>query len=296
MYRPEVAAGVADADCTGTAALVTGATSGVGRHVALALGRLGARVFVHGRDADRGRDVVDAVAASGGEATFLRADFTDLDAVRALAADVRERTDALDLLVNNAGAAFDDPRLIDGVERTFLVNHLAPFTLTRRLRDALEPDARVVVTASGAHRRADPAWDASLSAEGYDSFGAYSRSKLANVCFTRSLADRLDGPTANCYHPGFVPGSALWRNTALPVRLLMRGLSVLPDAVVRRVVDTPASGAATGLYCCLSDDLADVTGAYVSGRDVTAPSAAARDAGAAARLWELSEELTGEEW
>jgi hypothetical protein len=104
---PETLAGVSDVDCTGLQALVTGSTSGIGRAAALALGRLGA-------------DVVEELSWTGGDATFVQADFADLDAVRALAVAVREETEGLDLLVNNAGGLFRNGGLTDaGVEYTF---------------------------------------------------------------------------------------------------------------------------------------------------------------------------------
>jgi len=93
---PEAIANVADVDCTGTRALVTGSTSGIGRAAALALGRLGADVVVHGRDARSGRAVVDELSAVGAAATFVRADFADVGAVRDLADTVPAETGGLD--------------------------------------------------------------------------------------------------------------------------------------------------------------------------------------------------------
>ncbi|MFB6270134.1 MAG: SDR family NAD(P)-dependent oxidoreductase, partial [Halobacterium sp.] len=136
MVAPEVAASVNDRDCSETTALVTGATSGVGREVALALGRLGADVYVHGRDRERGEEVASRLRGLGAESRFFRADFLDLAQVRNLAERVAGRVDDLDVLVNNAGAHFDAGGLTDaGVERTFHANHLAPFLLTDRLLD-----------------------------------------------------------------------------------------------------------------------------------------------------------------
>ena len=97
--QPEEIAGVAGVDCTGRQALVTGSTSGIGREAALALGRLGADVLVHGRDRSEGAAVVDELEAVGANAQFIQADFTDVDAVRDLAATVRSATRGLDLLV-----------------------------------------------------------------------------------------------------------------------------------------------------------------------------------------------------
>ena len=140
---PEARAGVADVDCTGKQALVTGSTSGIGRAAAVALGRLGADVIVHGRDTAAGERVVEDLEAVGTDARFVAADFADAAAVRGLAETVRAETDGLDLLVNNAGGLFRDGRLTDlGVEYTFHVNHLSPYLLTTELLDYLRPPTR----------------------------------------------------------------------------------------------------------------------------------------------------------
>jgi NAD(P)-dependent dehydrogenase (short-subunit alcohol dehydrogenase family) len=287
--RPEDGASVAHRDLADTAALVTGATSGVGREVALALGRLGADVLVHGRDRERGERVASDLRAVGSDAAFLRADFADLADVAGLAERVRGHCDSLDLLVNNAGAHFDDGRLTDaGVEATFHVNHLAPFLLTNRLRDHLAADGRVVTVASAVHRRATLDLDALGSVADYDGFDAYARSKLANVLFSRELARRLDGPDAVACHPGFVPDSGLWRNSPLPVRAAMTVFSLVPRQLTFGKVDSAASAAVTPTFLVAAESVQ--SGAYYRDCEPTEPSAAGQDDDLAARLWDWSAE------
>jgi len=293
MTRPEAVGGVADADLDGTTVFVTGATHGVGRETALALGRLGARVLVHGRDRTAGREVANELRGLDADPVFVRADFADPDAPGELAAAVAERVDDLDVLVNNAGAHFDGPSLVDGVERTFRVNHLAPFELTRELLDDLAPNGRVVTVASAVHERASAAdltTDAVTTVDDYDGFQAYARSKLANVLFSRELAKRNPELLVNSLHPGFVPGSELWRDASFPVSVLMPALSVLPDVVLERVVDTPETAAATSVYLAAATDY-DVTGEYFSNCHPTTPSTTARDDDLAAELWTRTESL-----
>ncbi|NHN42683.1 SDR family NAD(P)-dependent oxidoreductase [Halorubellus sp. JP-L1] len=296
MTRPEAVAGVGDADLDGTTAFVTGATHGVGRETALALGRLGARVLVHGRDRTAGRALANELRELDAEPVFVRADFADPDAPGELADAVAERVDELDVLVNNAGAHFDGPSLVDGVERTFRVNHLAPFELTRELLPDLSSGGRVVTVASAIHERATAAdleIDAVTDVDDYDGFRAYARSKLANVLFSRELAARHPDKLVNCLHPGFVPGSELWREASLPVSVLMRGLSVLPAFVLERIVDTPRTAAATSVYLAAADDY-DVTGEYFSNCSPKMPSEAARDDALAAELWARTESLVAD--
>ena len=292
--RPEALAGVADVDCTGTRALVTGSTSGIGRATALALGRLGADVIVHGRDADAGADVVAELTAVGADASFVRADFADVEAVRDLAAAVRETTDELNLLVNNAGGLFRDGRLTDlGVEYTFHVNHLSPYLLTTALLDHLADDARVVTTASSAHQGASLDLDRVADVESYSSGWAYSHSKLANVLFASELARRLDAAdrdvTSNSVHPGAIPGSGFTRFLPGPLSRLLGVFEALPG------VTSVADGAAEVLFPALSPRTADVSGRYFTGQQPATPSEDASDAEAARRLWSDSAELLGVE-
>ena len=287
---PEVRAGVADVDCTGTRALVTGSTSGIGRAAAVALGRLGATVVVHGRDRDAGAAVVDELDAVGAEATFVEADFADRGAVRDLATVVRDRTDGLDLLINNAGGFFRDGRLTDlDVERTFHVNHLSPFLLTAELSDFLDEGARVVTTASAAHRGAELDLDRVRSVDRFSGTWAYGHSKLANVLFAAELARRLSAVdravTSNSLHPGAIPGSGFSRFLPGPIPELVRLFDSVPG------VTSVADGAAALLFLAVSPRTAGVSGRYFSGREPATPSDAARDPDAARRLWKRSAAL-----
>ncbi len=290
--RPEVLADVADVDCTDQTALITGSTNGIGRAAALALGRLGADLIVHGRDERAGQEVVSAVQDEGSNATFIEADFTDPDAVRRLAEAVRTQSDGLDLLLNNAGGLFSTGRLVgSGIEQTFHVNHLAPYLLTAELLDHLHDGARVVTTASGAHRGATLDLDTVQDVDDYSGLGAYSHSKLANILFAAELARRLEAAgrnvTSNSVHPGFIPGSRFWRFFPSLLGSLFSIVGWMPGTA------SVADGAAELLYLGVSDETAGVTGQYFSEQQPTTPSPAARDDEAARRLWTRSAELLG---
>lgn len=278
-------------DLRGTTVLVTGATNGIGRETALGLGRLGADVLVHGRDRARGAAVVADLKTLGSDAVFMPADFSKLDAVRDLAAAVREEVGTLDVLVNNAGAHFRTGQLGEkGIEQTFLVNHLAPFLLTKELLSSIREGGRIVTVASRVHRRAAMDFDRIRSLDGYDGFAAYARSKLANVLFTRELARREPDIDANCLHPGFVPGSGLWRDAGLPIRAVMMVLDRLPGAITRFA--TPSVAAAeTPVYLAASESVAGTSGEYFVECEPRSPSESARDDELAGRLWEESEAM-----
>jgi len=284
---PESLAGIADLDCTGKQVLVTGSTSGIGRAAALAFGRLGADVIVHGRDATAGATVVEELEALGADGTFVAADFGDVEDVRALAETVRAETDGLDVLVNNAGGLFRDGRRTDlGVEYTFHVNHLVPYLLTTELLDHLRPGASVVTTASAAHEGASLDLERVEGVETGSAGWAYGHSKLANVLFANELARRLGTAgrdvTSNSLHPGAIPGSGFSRFLPGPLPRLVTLFDALPG------ITSVEDGAAAILFVALSPRTADVSGRYFSGQDSTLPSAAARDADAAERLWAYS--------
>lgn len=325
--RPEKWAHVADRDLSGRRVLVTGSTDGIGREAALAMGRLGATVLVHGRSEDKADRVVDRIESAGGTAHAYTADFASLERVADLAETIRSDVDRIDVLANNAGTFFREAHTTDaGVEATLTVNHLAAFLLTHRLLDLIPEDGRIVTTASGAHKGADP--DLDLAPEPseppdsdrsdapdsdrsdaadsdrsdpdwfggtaeYDGFSAYSRSKLANILFARELARRLDERTSNCFHPGFIPGSALWRHTAFPLSSVLKVLGVLPNVLTRHVIDTPATGAATLVYLVASGEVEDVTGEYFEDCEPREPSPTARDDELGRQLWEWSARRVG---
>jgi len=287
---PEDRAGVADADLADTTALVTGSTSGIGRDAALALGRLGADVIVHGRDGAAGETVVADIEATGADARFVQADFADVGAVRDLAATVRETTDELDLLLNNAGGFFREGRLTDiGVEYTFHVNHLAPYLLTAELLDHVPDGGRIVTTASEAHRGGTLDLDAVTTVDGYSGFAAYNRSKLANVLFTRELDRRCAAAgrdvTTSAVHPGAIPGSDFSRFLPSPVADAVKLFEAIP------LVTSVADGAAALLNAAVAADTAGVSGRYFSKQRAATPARAARNPNTARELWVRSADL-----
>ena len=281
---PEAIAGVSDRDCSEMTVLVTGATSGVGREIALALGRLGATVLVHGRDTERGKQVVERLHDTAAtEVQLFCRDFAHQENVRGLGTTVREQFD-LDVLVNNAGCYVRDAgATADGIEYTMAVNHLAPFLLTHELAPSLE-GGRVVTTSSSLHREVTLDPDSFAAPERKGGWRAYRRSKLANVLFTKALARRSDLETA-CFHPGFVPGSKLFRELPLPVRTTIRVTSMLP------VVGTSIEdGAATAVFLAVSPDIE--SGGYFTECEQTPPSDVSQDPDLAADIWNRSLELT----
>lgn len=269
------------AELNGKTALVTGATDGVGRLVAQRLGEAGARVLVHGRNAGRGKEVVSTITSAGGQAEFLAADLASLDETRALAEAVKQQTDRLDMLVNNAGIGTGGPGAgretsHDGHELRFAVNYLAGFLLTGLLMPLLVAagDARIVNVASAGQSPVD--FDDLMLEKHYSGGRAYTQSKLAQILFTIELAEKLAGTgiTVNALHP------ATYMNTTM-----VRTAGISPASSVEE-------GAEAILNLAMSPRTEGVSGGYFSGlRDFRA-NAQAYDEKARMRLWDLSLELT----
>jgi retinol dehydrogenase-12 len=223
----------------------------------------------------------------GGEP--IQADFSSLDEVRRIAALLLERHERIDVLVNNAGLVSGRRRITpDGLELTMAVNHFAPFLLTNLLLERLRSSApaRVVTTASDAHRGG--LLDTSdLSGERkWSAWSAYGTSKLANILFTRALARRLEGTrvTANCLHPGVIR-TGLARGAPVPIRIGWRVASVF--------FGSPRKGAKTIVFLVSSPEVADTSGGYFSDSRLATPSIQAQDDDLGEELWDASLRAVG---
>jgi NAD(P)-dependent dehydrogenase (short-subunit alcohol dehydrogenase family) len=247
--------------------LITGSTDGHGRRVAAELAQRGASVLIHGRDPKR----VDAAAHHIGAEAGLVADLADLGQVRSLA----EEAGQLDTLVNNAGVIVPERReSADGYELTFAVNYLSHFLLTRLLVQRLREPARIVNVSSIGQAPLD--FDDLMLTNGYDAYGAYAQSKLAQVLFTFELAERLGEReiTVNALHPATLMDTKMVRET------FARSLSSVED------------GVEATLPLVADPTLDGVSGRFFDGLRESAAHPQAYDVEARRRLWELSERLT----
>jgi len=294
--------------------VLTGATSGIGRRVAVVLADRGATVAAVGRNEERGRELQATAADAPGDIDFHRTDLADQGAVRELAAHLLATYDDIHALANNAGLASSErTESPDGIELTFAVNHLAPYLLTHELLPRLrESDdgtgnrgggtaangggtspARVVTTSSGLQDRGELDFDDLQFEAGYDGLAAYSRSKLANATFTVELAERLeaagvDSVVANCFNPGFIRGTRIWLGSSWRSRLLTWLVAWAPG--VGTDVET---GAARLVEQLTAPKYGGRNGVYVDEGEESPPDPDARDEAVRRELWERSAELVG---
>ncbi|WP_336486850.1 SDR family oxidoreductase [Methylobacterium nigriterrae] len=270
----------------GKVCLVTGATSGIGYETALGLTRAGAQVGIVGRDPAKVERAIRAIGAAvpGAVLDPFVADLSAQAEIRRLAAAVLAAYPRLDVLVNNAGAIFDRREVtVDGIERTWALDHLGYVLLTLELLDRLKGSApaRIVNVASAAHLRGHVDFADLEGARSYGAIRAYSQAKLGNVLFTYALARRLagSGVTVNALHPGVI-NTGFAKNT--------RGLLGFGWGLIRPFLRPPAEGAATSLHVATAPELAGVSGRYFSRCREEPSSPESRDEAVQERVWEAS--------
>ena len=266
--------------------LVTGANSGIGKATALGLARLGGTVVMACRSATRGEAArQDIVRDSGNSKVYLEiVDLASEESTRSFAEEFKRKYPRLDVLINNAGVYTPRREVTpDGLERTFEVNYLSGFLLTHLLLDLLikSTPSRIVNVSSSAHSGGTIHFDDLQGERRYGGFGAYGQSKLAQVLFTRELAQRLEGTgvAVNACHPGVIRTNLGMGGTSAVVRF------------VRMFFKTPEKGAETPIYLAVSPDVERVTGQYFANKHVREPSREAQDPNVARRLFDVSKEL-----
>lgn len=293
-------------DMRGKTCLITGGARGMGRVTARELARRGARVLLvdwEGEEGTRTRDLINRETGRPA-AEFLYCDLSSLADVRRLAGEVHARTDALHVLVNNAGITDPVRRLsVDGYEMHLATCHLGHFLLTHLLLDLLKKSApaRIVCISSDAHKAGpgldfddlnnEKIWKGSEFSNGA-SFQAYHRAKLCNVYFVLELSRRLAGTgvTVNAVSPGYFVNTTIYRN--------LRGAFKWGSLVVFNLgsllgLNTPEKGARTHIHCATAPELEGVTGKYFAYCREAKVAPIAEDEGIRHRLWDWTARVTG---
>lgn len=290
-------------DQSGKVIIVTGANSGLGFETSKALAARSAQVVMACRNMRKGEEAAAAIrtAVPGASLDLMQLDLASLDSIEQFAQTFKTRYERLDVLVNNAGImATPYTQTADGFEMQFGTNHLGHFALTGALLDVLlkTPGARIVNVSSGMHRFVSSMnFDDIQGRQAYNRWNAYGQSKLANLLFTYELQRKLEQADADLIavaaHPGYAATNLQTNGRGGAGSRVWNGINKL-------LAQSQAMGALPQLYAATEDT---VSGGEYYGpgglfesrgypRRVQA-SAAAHDAAAAARLWQISEELTG---
>lgn len=266
--------------------MVTGATSGLGKAIALELAKTGENVIMVARDPERGARVQREIstAAQNPDMDLQLCDLSIMSSVRNLAMILNNRYEKIDVLINNAGVYKRRRSVtVDGYEEMFAANHLGPFLMTYLLLDRLlaSGSARIInVTAPATN----PLNFEDLQGEKqFNSLNAFGATKMANLLFTQELARRLEnsGVRVNAFHPGLVR-SSLMKESFAPIRLLTRLYSSSPDRAAEEIVKLATA-----------PEFENTHGKFLYRGKEIEPPAYALDPGVQQRLWEISEELTG---
>ncbi len=274
------------ANMEGKVVLITGGTAGIGKQAAISLLQMGAQVVLVGRNPEKTKAVVEELKTrtANPKVQSLIADLSSMAEVRRVAAEFMAKYPRLDVLLNNAGAMFPGRTLtVDGFERTMATNHLSYFVLANALLPVLEKSApaRIVNVASSAHVRGQLDWDDMMSEKSYFGFTQYSRSKAANILFTRELARRLKDKkiTVNCLHPAFVASDFLAKPGFWSF--------IKPLAYVFALDEV--EGSKTSTFLASSPEVEGVTGKYFAKSKEKRPRPFCENDESAKRLWDLTE-------
>jgi NAD(P)-dependent dehydrogenase (short-subunit alcohol dehydrogenase family) len=275
-------------------AVITGASSGIGKSAAKALAAEGWRVVAVGRDPQRcaAAEAEIRSVSGNGKVDFIRANLSLMTDAARVAEEVGKLTDRVHVLINNAGGMAREKVITpEGLEESFAANHLGPFVLTTRLLpllrraavDAQPGTVRIINTSSDASEMIDGLpWDDLQALENYTPGAAYCNSKLANVLFARGLARRLaaDGIVAHALHPGTVDTNFI-THTSESTQAYMRTLEMIP----------PEDGADTLVWLATAEEPGRSSGGYFYCRQPRTPNPMIDDAAAVERLWHESEKL-----
>jgi NAD(P)-dependent dehydrogenase (short-subunit alcohol dehydrogenase family) len=274
-------------------ALITGATSGLGKSTALAMAKQGWLVVFTARDPQKGEVTRQEIihASGNSEVAVMLVDVSSQTSIREFATVFSARYSRLHLLVNNVGNSFTTRQIsVDGIEMSLAVNHLAPFLLTHLLLPVLQQStpSRIVNVGTRLNTAMDFD-DLQWERRRFRGLSAYAQSKLGNLHFTFALARRLQasGVTVNCVHPGVFRSGLGSTGGDIPFLLkwitgMAQPFLASSDTATKRVV-----------YVALSPELEGMTGKYFGNRQQIEPPPQTLDVSAQERLWQISETLTG---
>jgi NAD(P)-dependent dehydrogenase (short-subunit alcohol dehydrogenase family) len=295
---------IAGLDRSGTVAVITGGSTGIGLETARALASIGTTVVLAGRNAEKHRGAIDKIHERHPDAavSHVELDLTSLASARDAAAAIGETHSSINLLINNAGVMYTPfERTADGFELQFGTNHLGHFVFTNHLLSSVTAGApaRIVNLSSGGHGSSDVIWDdPNYHSRPYDKFESYGQAKTANILFTVELERRLAARGVQSYavHPGMIVTELGRYMTRDDMKLLRSRIAAsAASSGAPSTYKTIEQGAATTVWAATAAELDGHGGTYLADCAICSTHAPyARDPNNARRLWSMSEELVGE--
>uniref|UniRef100_A0A8D2Q927 Retinol dehydrogenase 11 n=1 Tax=Varanus komodoensis TaxID=61221 RepID=A0A8D2Q927_VARKO len=294
-FRKWFAGGVctSTAKLNGKVAVITGGNTGIGKETAKGLAQRGARIIIACRNMAKGNAAAHEIRTETGNQQVIvkELDLADCKSIRRFAKDFLKEESKLHILINNAGVLMSSyTKTADGFEMHIGVNHLGHYLLTFLLLDLLKQSApaRILNVSSIIYCCGIIDFQNLQGEKFYNWFLAYSKSKCANILFTRELASRLQGTgvTVNALHPGVVYtgfGHQFWHVKCW-------------QTLCRFMLKTPKEGAQTSINCAVAEELESVTGKYFSDCKEACVAPQGRDEDTTKKLWQISCELLGIQW
>lgn len=267
----------------GKTCLITGATSGIGKHTAIAIAKMGARVIITSRDSEKGMVTRnDIIRISGNhEVEMMECDLTSFSSIRSFTDKFKAKYDQLHILINNAGTWQTTRKLsADGIELTLATNVLAPFLLTNLLIELLKKSApaRIINVASHAHKWSKLDFENLEGVKKYSHYQIYGQSKIALLLLSNKLSEILKGSgvTVNALHPGVVATH------------LFDNMSSTFQSIFKLFMISPEKGAETSIYLATSPDVSQITGQYFANKKIVTATREATDKANADKIWQIS--------
>ncbi len=270
--------------------IITGATDGIGKQSAIELAKLGYNVGIIGRNEEKGNSVINQIAVCSGNDSveFFRADLSLINNLNDLVSSIRQKYDSVDILINNAGAYFENYiETSENLEMTFSLNHLSYFQLTMILMDMIiaESPGRVINVSSNAHFRAKLDLSNIQMKNNYKGWTAYCNSKLMNILFTYELHKRFKetGITFNALHPGFVDTNFGNNNKGLG--------KVILDIGKKLIAINTVQGAMTMTYLASSEEVKGISGKFFNKSKLVTSSRFSYSDKNQRKLWHYSQSV-----
>lgn len=281
--------------------LITGATGGIGKQTALTLAKMGAQVIITGRNENSGAEAVDEIKRLSGNSkvNLLLADVSKQADIKALASQVKEKYERLDILINNAGLAAAKRQLTDdGIESNFAVNVVAPFLLTHLLLDSLKDSQSArVITLMGGDVPAKLETDNLQGERNFDGLNSYSQSKLAMMIVMYEFSQQIQGSkiTMNCCYPGQASTNMTRSVTPEMLPKAMRWMFPIFKLMTRPDNGKSAAKASqSSIYLASSMEVEGVTGKYFNpkGKETEMPKIVF-DSEVRHNLWAMIRQIAG---
>lgn len=268
--------------------LITGATSGIGKQVALEISKYNANIFIHGRNRSRGESLVEDIEDNGSNAEFFSFDFSEIDNIKEFSDMIKSNIDELDYLVNCAGEFVIENKKSDDYNYTFISNYLSRFIISIKLIPLLKEsnNGKIINVSSNIHKNIEFINFDNIKSDIND-WNMYSTTMLFNIMFSQKLDTKTSGILVNTVNPGFIIDTRLYRNLQIP---FLNYIGRISRYMPIPGVENSKYGASMVLFAM--NKKSETPGTYYSNFSIERPSYIAEDTDAQNVLWDISKDIS----